>query len=116
MKEQIVTSNIELLLDALPPHIRQPLELDPRRDDLVEVVMDLGRLPEARFRAEERFLSEMEVSREDLDFVIARIGAFGEDNRAGIPRTLHRISALRNRAGNVPGACKSHGRPSNTPS
>ena len=103
MKEQIVTSNIELLLDALPPHIRQPLELDPRRDDLVEVVMDLGRLPEARFRAEERFLSEMEVSREDLDFVIARIGAFGEDNRAGIPRTLHRISALRNRAGNVIG-------------
>src|SRR5919199_4258064 len=103
MKEQIVTSNIELLLDALPPHIRQPLELDPRRDDLVEVVMDLGRLPEARFRGEERFLSEMEVSREDLDFVIARIGAFGEDNRAGIPRTLHRISALRNRAGNVIG-------------
>src|ERR671929_2341921 len=103
MKEQIVTSNIELLLDALPPHIRQPLETDPRRDDLVEIVMDLGRLPEARFRGEERFLSEMEVSREDLDFIIARIGAFGEDNRAGIPRTLHRISALRNRAGNVIG-------------
>src|ERR687885_889413 len=103
MKEQIVTSNIELLLDALPPHIRQPLELDPRRDDLVEVVMDLGRLPEARFRGEERFLSEMEVSREDLDFIVARIGSFGEDNRAGIPRTLHRISALRNRAGNVIG-------------
>jgi stage III sporulation protein SpoIIIAA len=103
MKEQIVTSNIELLLDALPPHIRQPVEMDPRRDDLVEVVMDLGRLPEARFRGEERFLSEMEVSREDLDFIISRIGAFGEDNRAGIPRTLHRISAMRNRAGTVIG-------------
>ncbi len=103
MKEQIITSNIELLLDALPPHIRQPLETDPRRDDLVEIVMDLGRLPEARFRGEERFLSDMEVSREDLDFVVARIGAFGEDNRAGIPRTLHRISAIRNRGGTVIG-------------
>ena len=103
MKEQIVTSNIELLLDALPVHIRQRLEDDPRRDDLVEIVMDLGRLPEARFRAGEEFLSEMEVTREDLDYIVSRIGQFGEDNRAGIQRTLHRISAMRNRAGKVIG-------------
>ena len=92
MKEQIVTSNIDLLLDAVPPHIRQPLEADPRRDDLVEIVMDLGRLPEARFHhGEEQFLSQMEVTREDLDYIVARIGEFGEENRAGIQRTLHRI-------------------------
>ena len=93
-----------LLLDALPPHIRLPLEGDPRRDDLVEIVMDLGRLPEARFRERRAFLSEMEVTREDLDYIVARIGSFGEDNRAGIQRTLHRISAMRNRAGTVIGA------------
>lgn len=103
MKEQIITNNIELLLDALPPHIRLPLENDPRHEDLVEIVMDLGRLPEARFREEETFLSDMEVSREDLDYIVARIGNFGEDNRAGIQRTLHRISAMRNRAGTVIG-------------
>ncbi|MDQ5852282.1 MAG: AAA family ATPase, partial [Chloroflexota bacterium] len=103
MKEQIVTSNIDLLLDALPPHIRQPLETGPRRDDLLEIVMDLGRLPEARFPGEETFLSQMEVTREDLDYITARIGAFGEDNRAGIQRTLHRISAMRNRGGQVIG-------------
>src|SRR5918997_226763 len=103
MKEQVITSNIELLLDALPPHIRQPLEADSRRDDLIEIVMDLGRLPEARFRGEEEFLSNMEVTREDLDYIVARIGTFGEDNRAGIQRTLHRISAMRNRAGTVIG-------------
>ncbi len=103
MKEQMITNNIELLLDALPPHIRLPLDSDPRRDDLVEIVMDLGRLPEARFRREETFLSEMEISREDLDYIVARIGNFGEDNRAGIQRTLHRISAMRNRAGHVVG-------------
>ena len=103
MKEQVITSNIELLLEALPPHIRQPLENDPRRDDLIEIVMDLGRLPEARFRSEETFLSDMEVSREDLDYIVSRIGSFGEDNRAGIQRTLHRISAMRNRGSVVIG-------------
>jgi stage III sporulation protein SpoIIIAA len=103
MKEQVITNNIELLLESLPPHIRLPLESHDRRNDLVEIVMDLGRLPEARFRSEEIFLSDMEVTREDLDYVVARIGNFGEDNRAGIPRTLHRISAMRNRAGVVIG-------------
>ncbi|MDZ4721546.1 MAG: R3H domain-containing nucleic acid-binding protein, partial [Roseiflexaceae bacterium] len=69
----------------------------------LEVIMDLGRLPEARYRDVERFLSDREVSHEDIDFVANRIGSFGEDNRAGIPRTLHRISAIRNRAGRVIG-------------
>ncbi len=65
--------------------------------------MDLGRLPEARYRVNERFLSDREVTQDDIDFVIARIGTFGDDNRAGIPRTLHRISGMRNRAGRVIG-------------
>lgn len=103
MIEQVVTSNIDLLLHALPPHIRRPIDDDTRRDDLIEIVMDLGRLPEARFRNAEEFLSEMEITQEDLDYVVSRIGEFGEDNRAGIPRTLHRISAIRNRAGTVIG-------------
>ncbi len=103
MKEQIVTSNIDLLLDTLPPHIRHPVDIDPRRDDLVEIVLDLGRLPEARYRNSEEILSDMEISRQDLEYVVSRIGQFGEDNRAGIPRTLHRISAIRNRASAVIG-------------
>ena len=65
--------------------------------------MDLGRLPEARYRERERFLSDQEVTQEDIDYVISRIGMFGEDNRAGIPRTLHRISGIRNRSGSVIG-------------
>ncbi len=102
-KEQTITSNIDLLLATLPPHIRQPLEADPRRDELIEIVMDLGRLPEARFRGSEDFLSDTEITSEDLEYVVSRIGEFGEDNRAGIQRTLHRISAMRNRAGMVIG-------------
>ncbi|MBC8076645.1 MAG: AAA family ATPase [Chloroflexales bacterium] len=99
-----VTSNIDLLLEALPSHIRTALlSGEPDPGELIEVVMDLGRLPEGRYRDTERFLSDHDVTREDLDFVTNRIGAFGEDNRAGIPRTLHRISAIRNRSGAVIG-------------
>ena len=101
---QAITSNIDLLLETLPVYIRQSLDQGPDdNEDLLEIIMDLGRLPEARYRGRERFLSDHEVAQEDIDHVIARIGAFGEDNRAGIPRTLHRISAIRNRAGKVIG-------------
>ncbi|NTW98317.1 MAG: AAA family ATPase, partial [Oscillochloris sp.] len=99
-----VTNNIDLLLGALPAHITATIQgIDANPADLLEVVMDLGRLPEARYRDEERFLSDREVTQADIDYVIERIGAFGEDNRAGIPRTLHRISAMRNRRGTVIG-------------
>jgi len=101
---QAITSNIDLLLETLPLHIQQSLDQGPDdKEDLLEIIMDLGRLPEARYRGRERFLSDHDVAQEDIDYVIARIGAFGEDNRAGIPRTLHRISAIRNRAGKVIG-------------
>src|SRR6266545_3360484 len=103
-EQRDITSNIDLLLETLPPHIQQALETGPDdNEDLLEVIMDLGRLPEARYRGHERFLSDREVSQDDIDHVINRIGAFGEDNRAGIPRTLHRISGIRNRAGKVIG-------------
>jgi stage III sporulation protein SpoIIIAA len=91
-------------LETLPLHIQRALEEGPdNKEDLLEIIMDLGRLPEARYRNRERFLSDREVSQDDIDYVINRIGVFGEDNRAGIPRTLHRISAIRNRAGKVIG-------------
>jgi stage III sporulation protein SpoIIIAA len=99
-----ITSNIDLLLETLPLHIQQALESGvDDKENLLEIIMDLGRLPEARYRGHERFLSDREVSQDDIDYVINRIGMFGEDNRAGIPRTLHRISAIRNRAGRVIG-------------
>lgn len=94
---------IGTLLALLPDHVRDRLRDDPEVDSLVEVVLDLGRYPEARFAAQEVVLDDVEVSNADLDAVTARIGAFGDDNRAGIPRTLHRISAIRNRHGVIVG-------------
>ena len=91
------------LLDIFPPAIRQALIELPNLSDLIEVVLDLGRLPEARFAHDYCYLSQTPVSQDDIGYVVDRIGEFGKDNRAGIAKTLHRISCLRNRAGKIVG-------------
>ncbi|MFN0095780.1 MAG: R3H domain-containing nucleic acid-binding protein [Dehalococcoidia bacterium] len=101
--EQIMTDDLDLLIDALPPRISDDLRREERRTGLLEVVLDLGRLPEARYPGREVVLSHEEVTEADLQYVIDHIGAFGDDNRAGIERTLHRISCIRNRRGKVVG-------------
>ena len=103
MNQEGVTDDLDTLLDCLPPRIVTPLRERTDNDELLEVVLDLGRIPEARYPGREVPLSTAEVTQEDLDFVTSRIGEFGADNRAGIERTLHRISAIRNRRGRVVG-------------
>lgn len=94
---------IELVLNVLPGSVAEVLRARDDLDQLLEIVLDLGRLPEARFVSEEVELNECPVTAGDLQNVIERIGEFGDDNRAGIERTLHRISAIRNRKGQVIG-------------
>ncbi len=91
------------LLEILPSQIRAKIEAHSQRDRLVEVVMDLGRIPEARFPDEVTYLGETTVSQAELQYCIERVSSFSEDNRAGIERTLHRISAIRNRTGEIIG-------------
>jgi stage III sporulation protein SpoIIIAA len=95
--------DLNKLLEILPLSIRDRLLHHPQKDVLIEVVLDLGRRPEARFPGKAEYLSEELVSLGDLNECIAHVGAFGGDNRAGIERTLHRISAIRNRQGQVIG-------------
>jgi stage III sporulation protein SpoIIIAA len=97
------TDDLDALMAALPPEIVARLRTFANRADLLEVVMDLGRRPEARFTHAEEELLDREIVEGDIAYVIDHIGAFGDDNRAGIERTLHRISAIRNRAGKVVG-------------
>jgi stage III sporulation protein SpoIIIAA len=99
----IERDDLDAILDALPPDVCQRVRALADLDGILEIVMDLGRPPEARFAGREEQLSRREVTAEDIAYVISRIGQFGGDNRAGIERTLHRISALRNRAGKVVG-------------
>src|ERR671939_50943 len=100
---EVVSDDLDQLLEVLPPHIWAPLQGLEDRHELLEVVMDLGREPEARLPGREVVLSTHPVTGEDIDYVIQRVGAFGDDNRAGIERTLHRISAIRNREGRIVG-------------
>ena len=97
------TDDLDALMEALPTEIVDRLRTFANRADLLEVVLDLGRRPEARFTHGEEELLDREVTEADINHVIEHIGAFGDDNRAGIERTLHRISAIRNRSGKVVG-------------
>lgn len=101
--ERRITDDIEQLKRVLPKYIINALEDYGETHNLLEVVMDLGRLPTARYVDGEIVLSDAEVSRDDLEWVLLQIGDFDADNRAGIERTLHRISGIRNRRRDVVG-------------
>jgi stage III sporulation protein SpoIIIAA len=101
--ERRITDNIHELKRVLPPHLNAALDHIGNTDDLLEIVLDLGRVPAARFVEGEYVLLNEEVTRDDLDTIVSNIGAFDTDNRAGMERTLHRISAIRNRRGDVVG-------------
>ena len=101
--ETRITDNLEQLLQVLPPDVRLAVQAQLRDEELVEIVLDLGRKPEARFTEGSVDLTERVVDHADLEYVTSRVGEFGKDNRAGIERTLHRISAIRNRTGRVVG-------------
>ncbi|MUG96783.1 AAA family ATPase [Scytonema sp. UIC 10036] len=98
-----MTDDLQKLLEILPPEIQQVAQQHPQRDNLIEIVLDLGRRPEARFPHQAEYLSETAVTRAHLNYCVQRVGEFGGDNRAGIEQTLHRISAIRNRTGDIIG-------------
>jgi stage III sporulation protein SpoIIIAA len=101
--ERRITDELHYLTQVLPTHISARLEELGRSDELLEIVLDLGRIPTARYINGEVPLSDTEVTRADLDAVEAGVGSFDADNRAGMERTLHRISAIRNRRSEIVG-------------
>ncbi len=94
-----VVDNLEAFIEIFPAEIAAALGERKDIGDLLEVVLDLGRPPEARFPSEQVSLSDIEVTHDQIAHVVDHVGHFGDDNRAGIERTLHRISVMRNRAG-----------------
>jgi stage III sporulation protein SpoIIIAA len=99
----LYTDGLAQLLEVLPGVVRERLERTQNLDSLIEVVLDYGRPAEARYRDHVERWQDVMVSEHDLDYVSKSIGEFGTDNRAGIERTLHRISAIRNRRGRIVG-------------
>src|SRR5512136_784977 len=103
MTQLRITDNLDAMLSVLPQPVVHKLGEMNRSDDLLEVILDLGRVPTARYVDGEYVLHETEVTHDDLEYVVDRIGEFDADNRAGLERTLHRISAIRNRRRHIVG-------------
>lgn len=101
--QSAVYDDLQELLAILPPDTAAQIRRHKQADQLIEVILDLGRCPEARFLSGAEYLSEQVVTKEDLKYCVDRVGYFGGDNRAGIEKTLHRISAIRNRSGEIIG-------------
>ena len=99
----LIADDLSKLLDILPDFVRYPLEEHSQRKYLIEVVMDLGRRPEARFPHGPEYLSSQHIEWHHLDYCIKQLGHFSSDNRSGIEYTLHRISSIRNRKGSIVG-------------
>ncbi len=92
-----ITDDLDLLLVVMPPPLKDALIRQSDLKNLIEIVLDLGRQPEAHFPGRALYLSDQTVTREDIEYAVHRVGSFTQDNRAGIERTLHRISCIRNR-------------------
>lgn len=103
MTQRYITDDLQALMDVLPDHIHHAVLAENDNDNLLEVILDLGRVPTARFIDREVVLNQTEVTHADIEAVTGRIGEFDSDNRAGLERTLHRISAIRNRRGHIVG-------------
>ena len=99
----LLADNLNQLLEILPEFISKTLINHSKRSQLIEIVLDVGRRPEARFANDAIYLSYRNISWQDLEYTLKRLGKFSGDNRAGIEKTLHRVSALRNRQGVVIG-------------
>lgn len=92
-----VNDDLEKLIENLPLFLQEHLNQHTSKDQLIEIVLDLGRRPEARFLTGPEYLSQKIISWQDIDYLTKRISKFSNENRAGIERTLHRISCIRNR-------------------
>ena len=103
MTQNHITDDLQALMDVLPDHVHHAVLAENDNDNLLEVILDLGRLPTARFIDREIVLNQTEVTHADIEGVTGRIRDFDTDNRAGLERTLHRISAIRNRRGHIVG-------------
>jgi len=103
MNQKQITDDLDIFLAVLPKDISEAVSKLNNNDELLEIIMDLGRTPTARQISAEVVLREKEVTRKDIDFVVDRLGDIDADNRAGLERTLHRISAIRNRRGDIVG-------------
>jgi stage III sporulation protein SpoIIIAA len=104
MTQVRIIDDLDILLNVLPSQIAAEVKKINKNDHLLEVIIDLGRMPTARYTNDEEYsLSQTEITQQDIVFIVDHISQFNDDNRAGLERTLHRIAAIRNRSGHIVG-------------
>ena len=103
MSEIQYQSDLDKLIDILPGKIKRNI-YDGLLDDAIEIVLDIGRIPEVRLgNGKIEYLGKDNVTSDDIDYITSKIPEFTSDNRSGLAGTLHRISAIRNRQGKIIG-------------
>ena len=96
-------NDLDRLLEVLPEKVRRLVNYE-QMEDVIEIVLDIGRTPEIRHSSGKiEYLGSDFVTEDDINYITSHIQEFTSDNRSGIPGTLHRISAIRNRQGKVIG-------------
>src|SRR3972149_2485683 len=101
MSQRRITDDLQALLDIIPPEIAREVTEKDDQENLLEIILDLGRIPTARFVDREVNLRDVEVTHNEIDYVVDRVGEFDTDNRAGRERTLHCFLVILNRRGHV---------------
>jgi len=96
-------SDLDRLIEILPEKVRKHLTYE-KMEDVIELVLDINRLPEVRHSGGRIDCLGIEpITQEDISYITNMVADFTSDNRSGIPGTLHRISAIRNRQGKIIG-------------
>ena len=96
-------NDLDRLTEVLPDKVRMHISYE-KMEDVIEIVLDIGRTPEIRHSGGKiEYLGNDFVTEDDINYITSRIQEFTSDNRSGIPGTLHRISAIRNRQGKIIG-------------
>ena len=99
-------NEVEQLLALLPDNYH-----DMDTENLIEIVLDLGRPLEFRYTTGYVFVEDEIVNEILLNSVVSQVGHFAPDNRAGISGTLHRIPRIVDREGCTVGLTCRVGKP-----
>lgn len=67
------TVELDAFLEILPPATRKELVKHEAIEELIEVVMDLGRKPLARFPSGDWVISEQPVTHQDLELAVSKV-------------------------------------------
>ncbi|MDD4029357.1 MAG: ATPase, T2SS/T4P/T4SS family [Caldisericia bacterium] len=101
--QKLQEKDLDLFLEIFPLWMQKKIQDTGNIQELIEIILDVGRKPEARFQTFTQNLIDEPVDVSLINAILDRTEGFNRDNRSGVGGTLHRISGIRNRQGDVIG-------------